>query len=148
MDDIYLIEGINLHLEVKDKKELFEKMAKKMEEYGCIKNKSTYIKALKKREKEGVTGFGQGIAIPHGKSKTVIKPTVLFCRLEKPIKYESLEGDTVSKVFMIAVPENSSNEHLKIISSLARKMTHKSFMDGLDKLEHNEDFIRLLEGEE
>lgn len=142
--DVLLLDGIQFNLEVKDKKECFEKMADIFYEHGKITSKEDYLKALYHREKEGVTGMGNGLAIPHGLSKCVKEPTVLFCRLSHTIPYESMDGKGVNKVFMIAVPETSGQEHLKIIAMLARKMMHQEFVDQLDKINSTDELLELL----
>lgn len=148
MKEIFLVKGMQLDLDVKNKDELFGAMTDILVENKKVKNKRKFMKALYKRENVGVTGMENEIAIPHGKSASVVEPTVLFCKLKNPIPYESLIGDRVSKVFMIAVPDKSDNEHLKIISSLARNMMHQEFIDGLDNVQSADQFIKLFSKEE
>lgn len=142
--DVLLVEGINLDLNVANKEELFEKMATILFDCGKITSKEKYIKALNYREKEGMTGMGNGLAIPHGLDDCVKEPTVLFCRLNKTIEYESMDGQGVNKVFMIAVPANSGQEHLKIIAMLARKMMHAEFVEKLDTIQNAEELLELI----
>lgn len=142
--DVLLVDGIDLNLQVQDKKDLFEKMASILYEHGKIKSKSDFITALNNREKEGMTGMGDGLAIPHGLSSCVVEPTVLFCRLTNEIEYASMDGKGVNKVFMIAVPDNSGQEHLKIIAQLARKMMHKEFVEKLDEMKTSEELLELI----
>lgn len=142
--DVLLVDGIDLNLQVKDKKDLFEKMSTILYEHGKINSKSDFIVALNNREKEGMTGMGDGLAIPHGLSSCVAEPTVLFCRLAHEVEYESMDGKGVNKVFMIAVPANSGQEHLKIIAQLARKMMHKEFVIKLDEIKTSEELLELI----
>lgn len=142
--DVLLTEGINLNLDVNNKDELFDKMASILFEHGKITSKEKYIKALYKREKEGMTGMGDGLAIPHGLDACVKEPTVLFCHLNKTIEYESMDGQGVNKVFMIAVPETSGQEHLKIIAMLARKMMHKEFVEALDQIQSADELLDII----
>lgn len=92
----------------------------------------TYLQNVLDREKLSTTGIGFGIAIPHGKCCAVSEPTVAFGRLKKPLDWQSLDGDPVEIIFMLAVPSMSaSNEHLKILAALSRKLMHKEFKEKL-----------------
>ncbi|MEG1475629.1 MAG: fructose PTS transporter subunit IIA [Longicatena sp.] len=142
--DVLLVEAIDLNLPAKDKQDCFRLMAQKLYDNNKITNVEAFIRALNNREKEGVTGMGEGLAIPHGLDGCVVTPTILFCRLKNPIKYESMDDSDVQKVFMIAVPKESGQEHLKLIAMLARKMLHKEFVTGLDDLQAKEDILKLL----
>ena len=142
--DVILKEGIDLNLQVESKSDLFYKMATVLYENNKIDNIDSFVTTLNNREKEGCTGMGSGIAIPHGKSTVVKEPTVLFSRLSKGIEYESLDDEPVNMIFMIAVPENSNNTHLKMISELARKLMHKEFIQSLLSATSRDDIINLL----
>lgn len=144
LKDVFLIEATELELDVKDKNDLFEKMAQILVENSRVCNKGKFIEALNYRESQGVTGMGNGLAIPHGLDSSVTQPTVIFCRLNKSIEYESLDDGEVDKVFMIAVPNNSGDEHLKIIATLARKMMNKDFVECLDTIESKNELLKYL----
>lgn len=144
LKDVFLIEATELSLEVENKNDLFEKMAQKLVEHNRISDKDKFIVALNYRESQGVTGMGDGLAIPHGLDSSVNQPTVIFCRLSKPIVYGSLDDGKVDKVFMIAVPNNSGDEHLKIIASLARKMMNKEFVENLDTITSKNELLKYL----
>src|SRR5699024_4849458 len=103
-------------------------------------------KAVLKREKEGTTGIGMGVAIPHGKSKTVQQPTLVFGKSKGGIEYDSLDGNPVYLMFLIAVPENSSDEHLKILSHLSRKLMREEIRNQLMNLEQKSEFYTIFGG--
>lgn len=142
--EVMLVEGMNLNLRVKNKSQLFTEMATILFNNNKIDDIDGFVEALNIRESQGCTGMGDGIAIPHGKSKYVKEPTVLYCRLEEGIEYESLDDKLIKIVFMIAIPENSDNTHLKIISQLARKLIHKEFINSLINAKTNEEVLAQL----
>lgn len=73
-----------------------------------------------------------GIAIPHGKSAYVLKPTVTFARSQSGVDWHSLDGKPAHMIFMIAVPENSQGDmHLKILQRLSRKLMDDDFRQAL-----------------
>lgn len=92
----------------------------------------TFLQSVLDREAMSTTGIGFGIAIPHGKSCAVSQPTVAFTRLKNPIDWNSLDGEPVEIVFLLAVPSvSASDEHLRILSALARKLMHEEFKEKL-----------------
>ena len=73
-----------------------------------------------------------GIAIPHGKSAYVTKPTLAFARSTDGIDWQSLDSTAAQLIFMIAVPENNKEDiHLKILQRLSRKLMDSDFRQAL-----------------
>lgn len=142
--EVMLTEGIDLNLNVKNKIDLFNKMANILFKHNKIDNVDEFVKALNERESQGCTGMGNGIAIPHGKSNCVKEPTVLYCKLEDSIEYESLDDEPIKIIFMIAIPQDSNDTHLKIISQLARKLMHAEFIDNLINANSGEEILAQL----
>ena len=75
---------------------------------------------LLQREKLGSTGIGHGIAIPHGKLPKLERLFGLFARLDRPIDFESLDGQPVDLVFLLLAPEGAGADHLKALAQVAR----------------------------
>ncbi len=98
---------------------------------GRITSVAEVVDAVLRREVEGTTGFGKGIAIPHGKCNAVSEPTLLFARLQNKVEWKAMDDQPVQALFMILVPEKSHNDHLKILAQLARKLMHDDFVEGL-----------------
>lgn len=140
-------EVISLSLEANTREEAIEQMAKIMDDAGFITNVSQYVEAVKEREEKGSTGVGFGIAIPHGKSNGVKKPVLGFAKLAYPIEWQSLDGNPVNMFFMIGVPEEQAgNEHLKILSSISRKLIHEDFRNQLINSQNSNEVIAILKG--
>lgn len=103
-----------------------------MESEGRITNKGDYYKALMNREAQSSTAIGFEVAIPHGKTDSVIQPSVVFAKAPEGIEWESLDGDPVKLVFMIGVPEEAAgNEHLRILALLSRRLIDDNFRESL-----------------
>lgn len=136
---------IKLELNSKTKEDVIKEMAKLLEENGKLLDKDKYIKAVLDREKEFSTGIGMGIAIPHGKSSGVKEPALVFGRSSGGIDYQSMDDESAHLFFLIAVPEESSDEHLKILSQISRKLMHSELRDSLMKASTSEEIITLLE---
>ena len=78
------------------------------------------LDVVQQREKLGSTGIGNGIAIPHGKLAKLERLFGLFARLDRPIDFESLDGQPVDLVFLLLAPESAGADHLKALARVAR----------------------------
>jgi nitrogen PTS system EIIA component len=83
-------------------------------------NERVIFEILLQREKLGSTGIGHGIAIPHGKLPKLERLFGLFARLDRPIDFESLDGQPVDLVFLLLAPEGAGADHLKALAQVAR----------------------------
>ena len=81
---------------------------------------------LLQRERLGSTGIGNGIAIPHGKIARIERISGVFARLEKPIDFESLDGEPVDLVLLLIAPETAGADHLKALARAARLLRSQS----------------------
>ena len=135
---------ILLHIYVNSKSELFQIAADHLYSKNAIKDKDMFIKALYERESIGETGVGDGFAIPHAKSETVNRPVVLYIKSNKKIEYESLDDLPVNNFFMLAVPENSGNEHINLLSSIACLLLEDEFKEKLETVSDKPEVIKLV----
>ena len=76
--------------------------------------------SLAEREQLGSTGFGQGVAIPHGKIDGLGRIYCLFARLSEPIDYKAIDGRPVDLVFLLLSPVDAGAEHLKALAAISR----------------------------
>lgn len=147
-----LSQGTSTKLIILDKKvtckdEAFKLLASKFFDEGVISSKKEFIKAVYTREKESPTGLENGIAIPHGKSSTVKKAQFAILRTLNPIEdYKSLkENNKVKLIFMMAIPENGSEEHLDVLSTLATKLINQQYRQKIMMAKTPEEIISLLD---
>lgn len=144
MKNIIDIDLIDLNLNCVNKEDVIISMANLLDKSGRLKDKEEYIKVVMEREELSSTGIGFGIGIPHGKSSAVRVPSLAFGRISKGIEWQSLDGEPVSIVFLIAVPEESPNEHLKILASLSRRLMDEEFVKKLKETDDKEILIKSL----
>ena len=78
------------------------------------------LATVTEREALGSTGFGQGVAIPHGKIDGLTRIYCLFARLSEPIEYKAIDGKPVDLVFLLLSPPDAGAEHLKALASISR----------------------------
>ncbi|MBT1278576.1 PTS sugar transporter subunit IIA [Thermoanaerobacter sp. CM-CNRG TB177] len=136
---------VTLNLEAKNKEEAIIKLAELAQKEGKITSVEEYARSVFDREKAYTTGVGNGIAIPHGKSKAVKEAMIVFGKTTDGIEWDSLDGKPVNLIFLLGVPEeNVDNVHLKILSQLSRKLMNDSFIEMLKKAVTVEEILNAL----
>lgn len=119
LTDLVALDAIIPALKVNGKKQALQEIAAKAAQISGYSEKSIY-ETLVQREKLGSTGVGNGVAIPHGKLPKLDRLVGLFARLERPIDFESLDGQPVSLIFLLLAPEGAGADHLKALARIAR----------------------------
>lgn len=104
--------------------------------------------SLINREKLGSTGLGKGVALPHGRIGTLDKPVCAFVRLGEPIEFDAADGEPVDLVFALLVPEESTEEHLQVLSSIAELFSRAAFCTSMRHCESDNCLYRLLNQQE
>ncbi len=138
-----LTSNVLLGLEAGSKKRVFEHIGILFENTQGIA-RATTCDSLLAREKLGTTGLGHGIAIPHGRIKSLKQTLCAFVRPESPIQWDAPDGQPVNMIFFILVPENANEQHLQILSELAQMFSDKTFRDAVAQGHDAESVHRLL----
>src|SRR3954471_13771739 len=104
-------------LKINSKKQVLQELA------ACAalvsgQNERVIFETLLQRERLGSTGIGHGVAIPHGKLPKLDKLFGVFARLERPIDFESLDGQPVDLIFLLLAPEGAGADHLKALAKV------------------------------
>ena len=142
--DLLSKDGIELNVNAKDKNDIIDKMTKLMLKTGKIKNLNEYKELVLKREEEGSTGVGEGIAIPHGKGECVTEPGLVAMVVPNGVEYDSLDGKPVNLLFMIAAPNTSDNVHLDVLSRLSTMLMDVDFKNKLISAKSKEEFLNII----
>lgn len=117
-------------LDASSKKRVFEQIGLMFENHHGLALSVVYD-ALFAREKLGSTGLGQGIAIPHGRIKGLKTPVGGFVRVSTPVQFDAPDGQPVSLIFVLLVPEAANEQHLQLLSELAQMFSDRSFREQL-----------------
>ncbi|QCX33136.1 PTS fructose transporter subunit IIA [Caloramator sp. E03] len=138
---------IKLNLEADTREEVICELAKLIHSEGRLVSYQDYINEVFDREKKTSTGIGLGIAIPHGKCSAVKTPAVAFGRKKEGIKWDSMDGEPVKIVFLLAVPSDgeSCNEHLRILAAISRRLLYEDFIEKLNTIESEKEIVELLQ---
>ena len=124
------VSHVVLDLDVSSKKRLFEQIGLLFENTRQVP-RARVFDSLFDREKLGSTGLGYGVAIPHGRIKTIKEPVCAFVRSAQPIAFEAPDGQPVRLVFAMLVPEHATEAHLEILSELAQMFSDADVRDAL-----------------
>lgn len=129
-----------------DKNALFDFLSTKLMDAGIVKDSAKFHEALDARENIGSTYMGNLIALPHGKSDTVVKPGVAFCRCKTSFKYQSFgEVGDVRYIFVLAISEGqSAEEYLRVLATLAGLLAHDEFIDILESSVNYNDLVKAI----
>ena len=126
MKDIMIMD-----LKATTKSEVIDEMVHNYYEHGIIDDENLYKKDIIKREEEGSTGMGDGIAIPHAHDAAVKKPAVQFARSVAGVDYDSMDGQPAHLFFMIAAPEGGDNTHLQALAALSQVLMNPDVVTAL-----------------
>ena len=89
------------------------------------------LASLTEREQLGSTGFGQGVAIPHGKVEGLPRIYGLFARLGEPVDYKAIDGRRVDIVFLLLSPPDAGADHLKALAAISRVTRNDATLEKL-----------------
>ena len=142
--DLLSKEAIELNVEAKDKNDIIDKMTQLMQKTGRINHLEEYKNLVLKREEEGSTGVGEGIAIPHGKGDCVTEPGLVAMVVPNGVEYDALDGKPVNLLFMIAAPNTSDNVHLDVLSRLSTMLMDSEFKNKLISAKSKEEFLNII----
>lgn len=146
LTDIVTPDLINLNLVGTTQDAVIDEMIAVLERNGAVRADGDFKQAILAREQESSTGIGMNIAIPHGKSDAVLKPSVVFGIQQDGVDWKSLDGSEAKLIFMIAVPRNSKqNAHLKVLQMLSRKLMDDDFREALLAVTTKEEAYQLLD---
>ena len=146
--DLLHKQGMNLDIKPSSKAECIDILVDLMDKTGNLNNKEEYKKSILAREDLSTTGIGDGIAIPHGKTKAVKKASLAAAVCKDGVDYDSLDGMPANLFFMIAVPDNSDNLHLEVLARLSTILMDEEFRKQLINCTNKDQFLKLIDKKE
>ncbi|MEG2642295.1 MAG: fructose PTS transporter subunit IIB, partial [Eubacterium sp.] len=148
ISDLLKKEGIDLNGPSASKAKTIDILVDLMAATGNLKDKEVYKKAVLDREAQGTTGVGEGIAIPHGKSPAVLRAGLAAMVCKNGTDYDAMDGQPVYLIFMIAVPDNSDDTHLELLSRLSMMLMDEDFRNTLINAANKDEFLKLIDTKE
>lgn len=137
--------SIRLNAAASSKKEALNQIINLISQTGNITNKEEYKEIVFKREEQGTTGIGEGIAIPHGKSNKVKKATLAAMVIPNGVEFETLDNKKVNLMFLIAAPETKDNIHLEVLSRLSALLMDEKFREKLRRAKTPKEFLNYID---
>lgn len=140
---------IDLNLKGTTKDEILHELSQKLYDNGYIDDVEQFVKDIYVRESMGITGAGNHVAIPHGKSGAVKKITIAIGRTDHMVEWESYDDEPVNLFFLFCVSNDPGKEqtHLRLLAELAGKIGMDSVVEGLQKAETPAEVISILTAE-
>ena len=146
--DLLKKQSICLDGKADSKEQVIREMVDLMAEGGNINDIDTYRETVFKREEEGTTGIGEGIAIPHGKTEAVSAPGLAAMVLPEGVDYDSLDGEPAYLIFLIAAPNTEDNVHLEVLSRLSMLLMDEDFRNKLLHAKDVDEFLAYVDAAE
>ena len=137
--------SISLNAAPADKKETLDLAVELMAKSGKLSDVEKYRAQVYAREEESTTGIGEGIAIPHGKCDAVKTPGLAAMVIKNGVEYESLDGEPVTLLFLIAAPNTKDNVHLDVLSKLSVMLMDEKFTTALRNAKSVEEFLQIID---
>lgn len=137
--------SISLTAAPKSKEEALNEAIALMAESGKINDTEGYSRQVFAREEESTTGVGEGIAIPHGKCAAVNRPGLAAMVIKDGVDFESLDGEPVTLLFLIAAPDTKDNVHLDVLSKLSMMLMDEEFTKNLRNASTAEEFLEIID---
>ena len=146
--DLINKKSVNLNLQKQNKLEAIDNLVELVNNSGNLNNKEEYKKAIIARENMSTTGIGEGVAIPHAKTKSVNSACLAAAVCKDGIDYESFDGSLANLFFMIAAPDGANDTHLEVLSRLSTILMDEDFRMNLMNSKSIDEFIQLIDKKE
>lgn len=143
--DLLDARSIELNAAPKTKSEALDQAVALMTKSGKIENEEAYKAQVYAREEESTTGIGEGIAIPHGKCDAVNKPGLAAMVVKNGVDFDSLDGQPVTLLFLIAAPNTEDNIHLDVLSKLSVLLMDEQFTADLRNAGSVDEFLKIID---
>ena len=142
--DLLMPDRASCRENVGSKKRLLEYSSELLASSSPGLSQNEIFNALINREKLGSTGLGKGVAIPHGRIASLERPVCAFIKLASPVDFDATDGQPVDLIFTLLVPEDSTEEHLQVLSTIAEIFSNASISMALRQCETDSCLLEQL----
>ncbi len=131
-----------------DKPGVIREFANLIAEKGKVRDRDALVRVILEREAQGSTGIGDGIAIPHAKSREISDMLVAFGRSSRGIDFHSLDGGPAYLFFLLVTPEDRPGDHLKTLARISRIMRNAELRNRLKTCGSRQEILQLIADED
>jgi len=142
--DLLMPDRVSCREDVGSKKRLLEYVSELLANSSPELSQNEIFNALINREKLGSTGLGKGVAIPHGRIASLERPVCAFVTLASPVDFDATDGQPVDLIFTLLVPEDSTEEHLQVLSTIAEIFSNAGISMALRQCETDSCLLEQL----
>lgn len=144
LDSVLTENCINLDLKAKTKHEVLCVLTDMLYAEGRITSKAQFLEDVYLREKEGVTGVGGGVAIPHGRSASVLKSSIAIGRCREPVEWETLDEVPIRYIILFAVKDTDFSQHIALLSSVATALCEDEVLEQVFRTDDKTETINIF----
>lgn len=144
VDDLISADSVLPQVRTSSKKRLLEVISRALAKEDDGLNAREVFESLCARERLGSTGLGKGVAIPHGRVTGSSRVQAVFIRLAKPLAFDAVDGKPVDLLFALAVPEQCTTDHLKLLAEIAEKFSDEDLLQQLREADDANELVQLL----
>ena len=144
LTDLFTLDRIALDSPSKNRAEAFAAVGELFSKQVGLEPQAI-VGFLNAREDLGSTALGAGVAIPHGRVKGLKHPIAAFVKLKEPIEFAAPDGEAVSLLIFLLVPEKATQQHLEILSSIAQLLSDQDARKSLASETSPEKVCQLLQ---
>jgi fructose-specific phosphotransferase system IIA component len=135
---------IKLDIESKEKKGAIKEVVDLMADCGQIDDPDSFLSDIYAREQLGSTGIGEGIALPHARSKGIKKLVISFGRSLSGVDFEALDESLTHLIFLIGTPKDDVGNYLKTLAQLSRLLKKEYLRKKLLAAKAKEDILDIF----
>lgn len=144
LEKIFKKEFINGNLSARNKTEVLEELSNTIIKAGLKLDLSLLVNALQERENLGSTGIGQGVALPHARIPEIDHIILSFGRSKTGVEFGALDEKPVHIFFLLLVPENSVDDHLKVLAKISKMLKIENFRKNLLTAQSPDDLYHII----
>lgn len=141
-------DSVKIGLECFDKEECFEEMADLLVRSGRVQDREKVLEAVRRRESEGSTGIGSGIAVPHGKCEGLSGTVLALGISHDGIEFDAVDGRPVKVVLMILGSADEPGKHLQTLAEVVRLIRVPGFCERLENAPDAKTALDIIDDEE
>lgn len=136
--------AINLSLQARDKESSIKELVQLLESAHGVNTRGEILSKVLQRESMMSTGIGNGVAIPHGKTR-LLDHLLAACGVSRPgIDFDSMDGEPATLFIMLVSPESLRGPHVKALANVSRLLKEESVRNALRLSTTAEEFMRVL----
>ncbi len=136
---------IFLNFAARNQLDLFEMLTLALKKNGIIKDSEEFVRELLKREEQGSTAVGNGVALPHARLRNIDKIVICFIRLTEEIEFKAPDSRKVKLFFIIGTPQEKVADYLKLLARLSKLIKKRDLISALLQAENEQQVIQLIE---